>query len=211
MSSIKNRLKPVNFPAKNYFTALQRKTQIVLHHTAGGSAMSAINWWKTRNDGKGTIATPYVIERDGTIYQLFNTFAWAHHLGVSGKPNLCRFSIGIELVCWGAIAESDIGKRVPEKEVVDYGFGGGAMFRGSRYFQNYTDAQLESISLLLPILSTFADIPLVYNEKNLFSLSPDALAGVPGLYTHVSYRQDKSDLHPQQELKEVLRTTCGAV
>jgi len=206
MNSIKNRLKPVNFPAKNYFTALQRKTQIVLHHTAGGSAMSAINWWKTRNDGKGTIATPYVIERDGTIYQLFNAFAWAHHLGVSGKPNLCRFSIGIELVCWGAIAESDIGKRVAVNEAVDYGFAG---FKGSRFFQNYTAAQLESVSLLLPILSTFAGIPLVYGENKLFSLSPDALAGVPGLYTHVSYRQDKSDLHPQQELKEMLFTTCG--
>lgn len=205
MKDLRKRLSHINFPEKNYFPDLQRKTQIVLHHTAGGSAMSAINWWKTRNNGKGSIATPYVIERDGTIYQLFNAFAWAHHLGVSGKPNLCRFSIGIELVCWGAIAESDIGKKVPEKDVVDYGFSG---FKGSRFFQNYTAAQLESLSLLLPILGIFADIPLVYGENKLFSLSPDAIAGLPGLYTHVSYRQDKSDLHPQQELKEMLITTC---
>ena len=209
MNSIKTRLKPVNFPAKNYFPTLQRKTQIVLHHTAGGSAMSAINWWKTRNDGKGTIATPYVIERDGTIYQLYNAFAWAHHLGVSGKPALDRLSIGIELVSWGAINEADINKKVPAAEVVDYVAATGVPFKGSRYFQNYTPAQLESLSLLLPRLSTFAGIPLIYNEKSLFSLSPDALAGVPGLYTHVSYRQDKSDCHPQPDLKEILIATCG--
>lgn len=200
-SQINRLLKRVNFPSKNYFTAMQRKTQIVLHHTAGGSAMSAINWWKTRNDGKGTIATPYVIERNGDIYQLFNSFQWAHHLGVAGKPNLDRFSIAIEIVCWGAITENDIGGKVKENEVVDYGTN---PFRGSRYFQCYTEAQLESVSLLLPILGTFAGIPLECTFQSLFTLSNDALSGKAGLYTHVSYRQDKSDCHPQKEFQEIL-------
>lgn len=201
MSSLASRLKRVNFPIKNYFQTFQDKTQIVLHHTAGGSAEGAITWWKTRNGGTGTIATPYVIERGGDIYQLFNAFQWAHHLGVAGKPNLDKHSIGIELVCWGAISENDIGGKVKPDEVVDYGTN---PFRGSRYFQSYTDAQLESLRLLLPILGAFAGIPLECTFQSLFTLHKDALSGKPGIYTHASFRQDKSDCHPQKELQEIL-------
>ena len=200
--SIAKLLHPVSFPEKNYYQTMQAKTQIVLHHTAGASAMSAINWWKTRNNGKGTIATPYVIERDGRVFQLFNAFQWAYHIGVSGKPQLDRKSIAIEIVSWGGLAAADVGTKVPEKEVIDYGPKG---FRGFRYYQKYSPAQLESISLLLPILSTFASIPIKNTSfKNLFELSSDALAGKSGLYTHVSYRSDKSDCHPQKELVEML-------
>lgn len=196
--SIHKLLRVASFPKQHYFSTMQRKTQIVLHHTAGGSAMSAINWWKTRNDGKGTVATPYVIERNGDIYQLFNAFQWAHHLGVAGKSNLDKQSIGIELVCFGALQL----QNAQGKEIIDYGIQG---YRGSRYFEKYTNAQMESLSLLLPILSTFAGIPIKKAPyKNLFEVSADALAGKPGLYTHAAYRPDKSDCHPQPELVEML-------
>lgn len=198
MSSLASRLKRVNFPIKNYFQTFQDKTQIVLHHTAGGSAEGAITWWKTRSGGTGTIATPYVIERNGDIYQLFKPAQWAHHLGVKGKPALDKRSIGIELVCFGALQI----KNAQGKDIIDYGDEG---YRGSRYFEKYTDAQIESLLVLLPILGGVFDIP-VKNALpvNLFSVSSDALAGYPGLYTHASYRSDKSDCHPQPELLEAL-------
>lgn len=202
MTTISKRLKPISFPAKNYFQTMQRKTQIVLHHTASGTATSAINWWKTRNDGAGTVATAYVIDRAGTIFQLFNAFQWAHHLGVAGKSNLDKNSIGIEIVSWGALVSGDITNgKIKENEVVDYGANA---FRGMRYYQCYTTSQIESLSMLLPILSSFAGIPLAYND-NIFSLNQDALSGKSGVYTHVSYRSDKSDCHPQKELIEMLK------
>jgi hypothetical protein len=36
--------------------------------------------------------------------------------------------------------------------------------------------------------------------------SPDALSGAPGLYSHNSVRTDKSDVFPQKELIEMLKT-----
>lgn len=199
--SINKLLKPVVFPKQNYMQTMQLKKQIVLHHTAGGTAMSAINWWKKRNNGKGTVATAYVIERDGTIYQLFSAFQWAFHLGVIGKPQLDRESIGIELVCWGGLLESEIGTKVPESEVVEGRFD----HRGYKYFHRYTDSQIESIRLLLPILSVAATIPIKYSYENLFTYSPmTALKGKPGLYSHVAFREDKNDCHPQLELTSML-------
>jgi hypothetical protein len=39
----------------------------------------------------------------------------------------------------------------------------------------------------------------------MWDLSNDALAGKKGVYTHVSFRTDKSDMHPQPELIEMLK------
>lgn len=182
---------------------MQHKIQIVLHHTVSGTAASAIDWWKIRIDGKGTIATPYVIDRDGTIYQLFSPFQWASHLGVLGMSNLDRQSIGIEMVSWGGLKPEDIGTKVPEKEVVSYE----KPYRGFTHFHSYSDAQLESVSLLLPILSVAAQVPLAYNYDNLFTYSPNtALKNKKGLYSHAAFRKDKSDCHPQPEFIYMLRS-----
>ena len=57
---------------------------------------------------------------------------------------------------------------------------------------------------LIIYLSNKYNIPLDYNE-NMWNVSHDALAGKSGIWTHVSYRQDKSDCHPQEELINALK------
>ena len=37
------------------------------------------------------------------------------------------------------------------------------------------------------------------------NISKNAMNGVPGVWTHTSYRNDKSDCHPQKELIEMLK------
>jgi hypothetical protein len=39
----------------------------------------------------------------------------------------------------------------------------------------------------------------------MWDLNDDALNGKNGIFTHVSYRADKSDMHPQPELVEMLK------
>ena len=46
------------------------------------------------------------------------------------------------------------------------------------------------------------------NLTNLeeWNISSNALSGKNGIYTHVSYREDKSDMHPQAELIAMLQS-----
>lgn len=188
-------------PFKHYYQTMCVKTQLVMHHTGGGTGYSAWSWFKERNNGKGTISVPYIIEPDGSILNLFqNPFQFGYHLGVAGKSNLDKASIPTELVNWGFLKEQEIGKKVKEGEVIEYP----ALFRGFKYFHRYTDAQIESTYTLLKTLSFVTSIPLIYNYDQFFKVSKKALSGEPGLFSHCSYRADKTDCHPQPELIQML-------
>ena len=201
LKDIRGRLKQWQLPKKNYYQTLYEKNQLVVHHTAGGSAKSAYYWFTERMDGKGTISVPYVIERDGTIFQLFSSpLMFGYHLGENITGILNKRSIAIELVSWGGITEKEIGKSVTEIEVVEYD----KPFRGYKYFQNYTEPQLESLSGLLQVLSFATNIPLNYKYEDFFAKSKKALAGERGLFSHASFRNDKSDCHPQPEMIKLL-------
>ena len=52
---------------------------------------------------------------------------------------------------------------------------------------------------LLAFLCDKYSIPSDFKLKS-FDVNKDALNGVPGIYSHTSYRPDKSDVHPQPEL-----------
>jgi len=198
---INNRLKQWQLPLKNYYQKIYDKKQLVVHHTAGGSAKSAYYWFKERLNGEGTVSVPYLIERDGTIFQLFKSpMMFGYHLGENISASLNKYSIPIELVCWGGLTEDEIGKKVPEKEVIEYS----TPFRGFKLFHNYSEPQLESLCGLLHVLSFATNIPLKYTYMDFFEKSKKALAGESGLFSHVSYRTDKSDCHPQIELQSML-------
>ncbi len=48
------------------------------------------------------------------------------------------------------------------------------------------------------------EIPLTYNE-DMWDVSDRALAGQDGVWSHTSYRSDKSDIHPQPEMIAMLK------
>ena len=87
-----------------YFDEVTPKTQVVLHHTADNASVEAtINWWRgQRNDeGRGkSIATHFIIQRDGTYDQLFDLKYWAYHLGTDDR-SLNKNTISIELESYG--------------------------------------------------------------------------------------------------------------
>lgn len=81
---------------------------LIMHFTAGATALSSINFWKT-SEAKGANAH-IVIDRDGTIYQCRPFNRTAGHAGKSfwrdpntgkGYENLNSCSIGIEFANGG--------------------------------------------------------------------------------------------------------------
>ena len=200
-SIIQNRLDSTQFYAEKC-----PKKQIVLHHTVSGpSAENVMHYW---NGTQERVGTAFIIDGLGIIHQCFSSAHWAHHLGTHFQNNttLNKQSVAIEICNWGALIEkgnryySVFRKEVPKAEVIDYGIS----YRGSRYFQKYTDAQLDALMVLLSYLCDRYQIPKSYNA-DMWDTSARAIAGEPGIFTHASYRKDKSDCHPQLSLINCLK------
>lgn len=199
-----------------------RKRQIVLHHTAspGESVLGDIAWWIKTSE---RVATFCIVDHHGTIHQLYSSTEWAHHLGVTGRHNdlrgdlrkyktfannlkLNKAAIGIEIDSAGGLRQRGekwftwYGAEIKESNVVMYPNG----FRGYEGFEKYTEAQLIAVYRLVKHLSKYHSINVQYSDR-IWDVCEEALSGVSGLFTHVSYRTDKSDCHPQQELIDMLK------
>jgi N-acetyl-anhydromuramyl-L-alanine amidase AmpD len=188
------------------------KKQIVIHHTvSNGNAKNVVAWW-----GKtpARIGVAFVIDREGIIHQCFSSKHWANHLGIKGAKNtqLNQQSIGIELCAWGSLKRSDLksgivaqftsstGSIVSTNEVIELE----QPFRGSKYYQKYTNKQLKTLQILLNYLCETYNIPNTYNS-DMWDYSRAAMNSSPGIFTHVSFRKDKSDCFPQIELIKIIQ------
>ena len=78
-------------------------------------------------------------------------------------------------------------------------------FRGYKYFEKYSEAQIQTVGELLLLWNIKYGIPLDYHE-DMWDISKKGLSGAPGIWTHDTFRTDKSDCHPQPELIEMLKT-----
>jgi len=175
-------------------------------------------------DGKSNkpyrIATSYVMGRrassngddafDGKTFRCFDDKYWAYHLGVKGtKGKYDKNSIGIEMCNYGYCRVVDgkfinyVSREVPADEVVDLG----KEFRGYRYWEKYTDEQIENLRKLLIYLIDKHDIEIEHGiyDWDWFNYEHDKLKGV-GIRTHVQVRNDKTDMFPQQELIDMLNS-----
>ena len=213
-----NEIISVDFPENQYMKEQTEKKQIVIHHTVSGQGVDGdISWWRQTTERVGTAI---IIGWDGKIYQCFSTKYWAHHLGCKTSKNteLNKASIGIEIDAWGGlvrtnrlwypakwdavlkqnVANTNV-KPIANVQVYEQ------PFRGFYGFEKYTDAQIEAVRKLLVFWNERFDIPLNYNE-DMWKLSGKALDGQAGVWTHVSFRADKSDCHPQPELIEMLKS-----
>ncbi len=189
-----------------YFKEKQFKNQIVIHHTAGGgNASNVIHGW---NFNPERVGTAFVIDEHGLVFKAFEPEYWAYHLGLKSMSNsqLNKNSVAIEVCNWGQLILKDgkylnyVNKEVPSDQVIHIP----NKFKGFEYFHKYNDAQIESLrKLLLELCAKFA-INKVYNS-DMWDISHNALSGVNGIYTHVSYRTDKADMVPQINLIEMLK------
>jgi len=208
----------VDFPDDQYYRAQTSKKQIVLHHTVSGQGVNGdINWWLQTSD---RVATHMIVDWEGKIYQCYSSKYWAHHLGckTSNNRSLNKASIGIEIDAWGGLVrynrqwypakwDKDLKKMVPNLKVAPiqnvekYPEG----FRGFYAFEKYTPEQIEAVRLLLAYFKSKYKIPITYNP-GMWDINDKALSGKAGVWTHVSFRKDKSDCHPQPELIAMLKS-----
>lgn len=215
----------VAFPDNQYMKENTLKTGTVWHHTAGSQeGQSVYTTWA--NDKQGRVATNLVLNRNGQFYTGFADWIenWGHAIGLTVAGNnlpqhlrkyhnfdnnvfLNKRYIQIELCSWGWLTEKK-GKyyswanvEVPKEKVITYEKG----FRGAKYFERYTDEQIESMYNLINWLYEEYGISKKYNT-DMFDISENALLGKEGIWSHTSFRTDKSDLHPQPELVKMLQS-----
>lgn len=222
---------------EEYYKEETSKNTIWLHHTAGGSRPDwTIGGWEkdyqkdddgnaildaTGNPTPLRVGTSYVIGRksstsdesywDGRILKAFDDKYWAYHLGITrNSRNLNSRSIGIEICNYGPLTMRKDGiffnyvnKPIRESEIVELS----KPFRGYKYWEKYTDLQLENIRKLILHLSEKWEIKFergVYDE-NWFEYN-DRWFSNGGLRSHTQVRKDKFDLFPQPELIQVLNS-----
>ena len=197
-----------------YLSSIHEKISAFLHHTVGTTAMGAWRWWNSTPDRVGT---PYIIDRDGTIYECFNPKYWAFHLGVRGDDNWHeKHSINVELVSAGPLRFVDGEYRFyplwPNKirfTVINpsevYTFT--KPWKGHEHWHLYTDDQLESLKWLLGRSTLdFPSLVFANDVDSIFEFNQSVLDNhSPGLWTHNTVRKDKSDPFPYPPLIKALK------
>ena len=197
--------------ARDFIAEETRKDLIVLHFTAGRTARSAFDTW--RNDPR-RIATSYLVDVDGTIYEVFPPTFWAAHLGVEKTNNVHdRRSIGIEIANVGPLQPSteDPGilnwwlpkaKGAPQFTTKFCGVDEtdkylNADFRRTRHFAAFADAQMDAVGRLVRGLCEQFSIPAALPpQSRRFECDAQAFAGFTGVCSHANFRQDKWDIGP---------------
>lgn len=206
--------RPASGDESYYYKEVFPKKRIVVHYTAGyvKGDIAALT-----TPGKH-VSVPFVVARDGTIYNLWPSKYWSYHLGKGaqgGNTEMSRSSVAIEL--------SNLGYLRPKgNNLVTY-FGNddvyctlddtdsyrklAAPYRGYTHFATFTDAQYRSLANLLRYLTRTYDIPPAFLPE---PQRHDVYPGVDkfrGITTHVNYQPQsygKWDIGPSFDWARVI-------
>lgn len=191
---------------------------IVMHYTLGGSASSARNALGSRG-----LSSHYVIETDGTIYQLVKDEFSAFHAGI--KNDLVRDriikandrGIGIEIVNWGWLTREGDNYKTHYGSPYDPDVWGEPIqtppwqpnpgLLAYEYWHPYTEKQYEKLKALIDELSTrhgiqkitFAPSPIIY------VVDPYDLENFNGVIGHSAISEQKWDPGPHLDWDRLLK------
>ena len=197
-----------------YLTSKEEKFSLFLHHTIGTNGISAWRWW---NSTKTRVGTPYIIDRDAVIMECFDPSMWAFHLGIKGDDNWHeKHSVNIEMVSAGPLHWVD--KKfifyplwpnkmhftiIPEEEVYSFK----KPWMGFEHWHLYNEDQLESLKWLIgKIALDFPSIGIENNIDDIFTYNPKVVEDhMPGIWTHGTVREDKSDIFPYPPIIEAVK------
>jgi len=217
-------IKQVPMKESQYMKTEVKKNMIVLHHTAGNSSgVGTIKMWD--NDNRGRIATCVVISGkgqskdtyDGEICQAFSSKYWAYHLGLKtdifrskGVPykSIDPMAIAVEICNWGPLTKKGdkfynyVDREMPSDQVCELD----TPYKGHKYYHSYTDAQIESLRQLMLYWGELYGIDLTYHEEDMWDISVRGLKGENGVYSHNSFRKDKSDIYPCPRMIAMLKS-----
>jgi N-acetyl-anhydromuramyl-L-alanine amidase AmpD len=216
--------KPKN-RSKYFFDVEHPKKRIVLHFTAGQlrSDLQAL----TGNERH--VSTPFVIGRNGIIYQLFSSKFWSGHIGKGiGNTNTGnaqdKITIGIELSNYGYLTEKSGNlETYYSRQKDDKGNIGpvdvycsladtqayskiSTPFRSQIFYSTFTDAQYDSLIVLLRYLTVQYNIPREFLSEPQRYQAGNHVLQFNGIVSHVNYRESgKWDIGPAFDWEKVIK------
>jgi N-acetylmuramoyl-L-alanine amidase len=192
------------------------KKQIALHFTMGHLKGDILT---LTGEERSHVSVPYVIGRNGTIYRLFGSDFWSYHIGpnnLGSNKDFSRSCIGIELSNYGQLKlgsdknlQTDY--HTPEKSDIYCSLNDKKEYiklrkpyRDYAYYANYTDAQYDSLIVLLRYLTTAWGIKRAFLSEDIRHETTQKVVGFDGIVSHVNYREDKHDIGPAFSWKRVI-------
>ncbi|MBI4500518.1 MAG: N-acetylmuramoyl-L-alanine amidase [Gemmatimonadetes bacterium] len=211
----------LRLPPSEYFPAKQEKSGIAIHHTVCRNARTAFESWNRDQGADGAtshVATAYLIDQDGAVFEIFDPAAWAWQFGLTwpdpARTDFEKRFIGVELASEGPLTERDgqlyaFGRITPQDlRPKTQAFDCGRDYRGYHWFTRYQPAQLVSLATLIGELCGRFDIPRVYPDSP-FDYYGERLGSFAGVIGHAMVRPDKSDPSPSPEMWEIIGDQAG--
>lgn len=193
-------------PAAQFMPERQPKDLIVLHFTAGGTVAGAYQSWLSSQE---RVATAYLVDLDGRIFEVFDPAHWACHLGVAAAHNpgfrQDKRSIGIEIVNWGGLKLGAGGRlnswpnqyRNPYCTLVETTRYVRKSFRGLDYFAAFPEPQQEAVCRLTRTLCDQFGIPKQLPEPSRRErLDWPYYENYRGVASHQNFHAEKTDIGP---------------
>ena len=200
--------KKFRLPVNCFFQDEFAKDLIVLHYTAGSTARSAFDTWVS---AANQVATAYVVDFDGTIYEFFDPKKWAFHLGVAGPEasghKHHKRSIGIEIVNVGPLkpdtAKPDQLNWWPKNFGTKFCMKSDASkyvkraFRGVDFHAAFPEIQQDQTAKLVNHLcESFGIAKKIPPQAKREAFDVPFAAGFKGVLSHQNFRGDKLDVGP---------------
>jgi len=139
---------------------------VVLHYTRG-SLIGTVSRFQSPNEA----SAHYVVDRDGTVYQMIPERYSAYHASCRGERSYCQAacpicedeqghflepysqSIGIEIVNWGPVGDPAAFTEYPLYEDYNQAY-------GYRYWEDYSPEQVAAVKALVEDICARWNIPL---------------------------------------------------
>ncbi len=198
----KFRLRPSAKPGEcGYVQEEKKKDLIVLHFTAGSTSDGAFNSWV---NSPIRIGTAYILDPNGTAYEIFDPKYYAFHLGFKGSYENDKRSVAIEIVnigplkrvgnelmCWPKNYKTHYCSLDEKDKYVE------KSFRGFDYYASFSPRQLEALPKLIDMTSSRFNIPKMLPPKEqLEKFDPVWASKWKGIASHQNFRPDKFDIGP---------------
>ena len=157
---------PVEIRPSCNFDLQNQPKAIVIHYTEGSLDATLATFQKPHNS-----SAHYVIDRDGNVYQVIPEQFAAYHVNCYGNRTLCMASCPVCADQYGSFVEprsQTIGIELVNLGHVDprYYSGSAGLFEdynnsfGYRFWEDYPEAQLHSLQILVEDIRSRWNIPL---------------------------------------------------
>jgi len=192
-------------PKGKFFADTHTKDMIVLHFTAGSTTSGAFASWMSQ---KINIGTPYILDPDGTVYEIFDPKCWAYHLGMTGPHQENwkhdKRSVPIEVVNFGPLKlvgdtlySWPNGYKNVYCKLTDADRYVKKSYRGFDYYAAFTDAQKVALVELVKHISDEFKIPMdLPPADKLEKFDTAFFKDWKGIASHQNFRSDKFDMGP---------------